>query len=53
MKRTLGLMVGLAVTALTTLAWPGGLTESAAVGTFSGVLAVGIVSLLLHRQSGR
>ncbi len=51
MKRgDIAFYVGVAVTALTTLAHPGGLLSSFVVGTFSGGLAVGIVMLILSRR---
>lgn len=39
--------VGVAVTALTTLAHPGGLIGSVIVGTGSGALAVGVTILVM------
>lgn len=48
MKRgDIAFYTGVAVTILTTLAHPGGLLGSFIVGTCSGAVAVGIVSLLL------
>jgi hypothetical protein len=40
--------VGVVVTILTTLACPGGLLESFVIGTGSGVLSVGVATLVLQ-----
>ena len=51
MKRgDIAFCTGVAVTILTTLAHPGGFFPSFVVGTCSGALAVGIMSLLLSRH---
>lgn len=47
-RRRIAFAIGLAVTALTTLAHPGGAAGSFVVGTASGVLAVGVATLLLR-----
>ncbi len=49
-QRRIAFAVGLAVTVVTTLAHPGGAFGSFLVGTFSGVLAVGVMTLLLRRR---
>jgi hypothetical protein len=40
--------IGLMVTVVTTIAAPGGLFESFVIGTGSGVLAVGVTTLILE-----
>ena len=47
----LAFAAGVFVTALTTLAHPGGLMSSIVVGTCAGTVAIGVVSLLLDKRS--
>lgn len=47
-QRRIAFAIGLTVTVVTTLAHPGGATASFVIGTASGVLAVGVVTLVLR-----